>query len=85
MKAKMQAIDSIISMCEDAIARPYKAKRMAAKPVAEVVIEKEEENEEEGEKSEGKEDSLDKKQKLSSMLDKMDEEDLIRLYEKLEG
>ncbi|HEY9664440.1 MAG TPA: hypothetical protein V6C65_38840 [Allocoleopsis sp.] len=71
LKAKLSAIDDLIGRCEEAIARPGKQKRMA-------LIVKEEP------KEEREEDMLDKKAKLSSMLDEMDEEELLKLYEQLE-
>lgn len=77
LKAKNNALDELIEMCESAIAGPTKNKRMSA-----IVIKPEAE----GEDVEAKEpDSLDKKAKISSMLDEMDEEELMELYSKLEG
>lgn len=75
LKAKNNALDELISMCESAIAGPTKNKRMSA-----IVIKPEasEENSQEP-------DSLDKKAKISSLLDEMDEEELMELYSKLEG
>jgi hypothetical protein len=72
LKSKLTAIDDLIERCESAIARPGKEKRMA-------LIVKAEPKEEE------QEDMLDKKAKLSNMLDEMDEEELLKLYEQLEG
>lgn len=73
MKEKLKALDELIGMCESAMAKPYKSKRMA------VVIKPEEDSEELSE------DSIDKKSKISEILDAMDEDELIRLYSKLEG
>jgi hypothetical protein len=63
MKSKIAAIDDLIEVCEDAIARPGKEKRQAKK-------------------AKPKEEPADKK--AHALLDDMDADDLMSLYEKLE-
>jgi hypothetical protein len=72
MKSRISAIDDLIERCEEAIARPGKVKRMSLKAKTQP------------EEPKGDEDVLDKKAKLSNMLDELDEDELMELYSKLE-
>jgi hypothetical protein len=79
IREKEGALDELIELCEEYMAKPSLEKRMKAK----LVVEKPAMGEDEGEMEMEGEGS--KKDKLKSMLSDMDEDELMEFYQKLKA
>lgn len=81
IKEKEGALDELIELCEEYMAKPSLEKRMKAK----LVVEKPAMEEDEGGMEMEMEGEGSKKDKLKSMLSDMDEDELMEFYQKLKA